>query len=84
MATDRLDRPPRALRAPQQARVAASDQAQPKAEPRGRRFLVVDLNNFASFPTLAVGLLVAALRNRGHRVDVLCPLAHDEIGRAHV
>ncbi len=39
--------------------------------------LIVDLNNFASFPTLAVGLLTAALRNRGHRVQVLCPLAYD-------
>lgn len=43
----------------------------------GLRLLVVDLNNFASFPTLAIGLLVASLRGRGHRVDVLCPLAHD-------
>ena len=41
------------------------------------QILIVDLNNFASFPTLAVGLLTAALRDRGHRVDVLCPLAYD-------
>lgn len=50
------------------------------APPRGQassRFLVVDLNNFASFPTLAVGILVSALRNRGHQVNVLCPLAYD-------
>ncbi len=39
--------------------------------------LFVDLNNFASFPTLAVGILVAALRNAGHRVDLLVPLAYD-------
>lgn len=77
MATERSDRPLRAARALQPARVIVSDRAQPEAAPRGRRFLVVDLNNFASFPTLAVGLLVASLRNRGHRVDVLCPLAHD-------
>lgn len=44
------------------------------------RVLLVDLNNFASFPTLAVGLLVATLRNAGHRVEVLCPLAHDVPG----
>jgi anaerobic magnesium-protoporphyrin IX monomethyl ester cyclase len=44
---------------------------------RSRRVLIVDLNNFASFPTLAIGLLVATLRNAGHRVDVLCPLAYD-------
>jgi radical SAM superfamily enzyme YgiQ (UPF0313 family) len=43
----------------------------------GLRLLIIDLNNFASFPTLAVGVLVAALRGRGHRVEVLCPLAHD-------
>jgi anaerobic magnesium-protoporphyrin IX monomethyl ester cyclase len=42
-----------------------------------RRVLIVDLNNFASFPTLAIGLLTASLRNRGHEVQVLCPLAYD-------
>lgn len=42
-----------------------------------KRILLVDLNNFASFPTLAVGLLVAALRNAGHSVDLLVPLAYD-------
>lgn len=41
------------------------------------RLLIVDLNNFASFPTLAVGILTAALRNRGHQVEVHCPLAYD-------
>lgn len=44
--------------------------------PSVRRILIVDLNNFATFPTLAIGLLVAALRKDGHEVDVLCPLAH--------
>jgi radical SAM superfamily enzyme YgiQ (UPF0313 family) len=44
---------------------------------RALRILVVDLNNFASFPTLAVGILTAALRNRGHQVEVHCPLAYD-------
>ena len=42
-----------------------------------RKILIVDLNNFASFPTLAIGLLVATLRNAGHLVDVVCPLAYD-------
>lgn len=42
-----------------------------------RRVLMVDLNNFTSFPTLAIGLLVAALRNRGNEVQVICPLSHD-------
>lgn len=42
-----------------------------------RRVLIVDLNNFATFPTLTVGVLVAALRQDGHEVQVLCPLAHD-------
>ncbi len=48
----------------------------------GRRVLIVDLNNFASFPTLAIGLLVATLRNSGHVVDVVCPLAYDVAGAA--
>jgi anaerobic magnesium-protoporphyrin IX monomethyl ester cyclase len=44
---------------------------------RSRKALTVDLNNFASFPTLAIGLLTASLRNRGHEVHVICPLAYD-------
>ncbi|MCC5822457.1 MAG: B12-binding domain-containing radical SAM protein [Phycisphaerales bacterium] len=43
----------------------------------GRRVAIVDLNNFATFPTLAVGLLVASLRNAGFEAEVICPLAHD-------
>ena len=41
-----------------------------------RRALIIDLNNFSTFPTLAVGILVAALRDAGVEVRVLCPLAH--------
>lgn len=41
------------------------------------RALIVDLNNFASFPTLAVGILIAAMRNRGHDARLLAPLAYD-------
>ncbi|MEE9396459.1 MAG: radical SAM protein [Methylococcales bacterium] len=43
----------------------------------GTRALIVDLNNFSTFPTLAVGLLVASLRNAGFDAEVLSPLAHD-------
>lgn len=43
----------------------------------GLNLLIIDLNNFASFPTLAIGLLTASLRDRGHGVEVLCPLAFD-------
>ncbi|QMW21474.1 B12-binding domain-containing radical SAM protein [Sandaracinobacteroides saxicola] len=53
-----------------------SGDADAGAFPR-RTVLIVDLNNFASFPTLAVGILVAALRNAGHHVKLLVPLAHD-------
>lgn len=42
-----------------------------------KRVLVVDLNNFSSFPTLAIGLLVASLRNSGCEVRLLSPLAFD-------
>lgn len=41
------------------------------------RIALVDLNNFSTFPTLAVGILVASLRNAGFEAQVLCPLAHD-------
>jgi len=44
---------------------------------QGRDVLLIDLNNFATFPTLAVGILVAAMRNSGHRVRLMCPLSHD-------
>jgi hypothetical protein len=37
--------------------------------------LVVDLNNFARFPTLPVGLMVAVLRAAGIHTRVLSPLA---------
>ncbi|MCU0863052.1 MAG: B12-binding domain-containing radical SAM protein [Planctomycetes bacterium] len=36
--------------------------------------LVVDLNNFARYPTLAVGYLAAVLRRAGHPVTVFSPL----------
>ena len=67
----------RPLRALQPARVGATVPVPPSEASSGLRLLIIDLNNFASFPTLAIGLMVAALRGRGHRVDVLCPLAHD-------
>lgn len=41
------------------------------------RALLVDLNNFASFPALAVGILISGLRNAGHDVRLLSPLAYD-------
>ncbi|HKK31268.1 MAG TPA: radical SAM protein [Alphaproteobacteria bacterium] len=49
--------------------------AAPLNRPR-LRVLIVDLNNFTSFPTLAVGILVAGLRGAGHDVQVICPLAY--------
>ncbi len=44
------------------------------------KILVVDLNNFARFPTLAIGYLTAALRGAGHDVRLFSPLAHGEPG----
>ena len=38
------------------------------------RVLLVDLNNFARFPTIPVGLITAILRQRGHAVSVFSPL----------
>ncbi len=42
---------------------------------RPHRVLLVDLNNFARFPTLSVGLLAALLRAAKHEVSVFSPLA---------
>src|SRR5688572_16763973 len=39
------------------------------------RVLVVDLNNFARYPTLAIGVLVAVLRRAGMAVEVFSPLS---------
>jgi anaerobic magnesium-protoporphyrin IX monomethyl ester cyclase len=36
---------------------------------------IVDLNNFAAYPTISVGLLVAVLRRAGMEVDVFSPLS---------
>lgn len=42
---------------------------------RQPRVLIVDLNNFARYPTISVGLLAAILRNESFIVDVFSPLA---------
>jgi len=39
------------------------------------RVLIVDLNNFARYPTLSVGYLVSVLRTAGFHVDLVSPLA---------
>ena len=49
----------------------------PALQSDGPRVLIVDLNIFANFPTMAIGLLVASMRNAGLNVDVLAPLAFD-------
>ncbi len=50
------------------------------------KVLIVDLNNFAAYPTLAIGSLVASLRKAQIDVEVLCPLSHDipAMEREHV
>jgi anaerobic magnesium-protoporphyrin IX monomethyl ester cyclase len=40
------------------------------------RALLLDLNNFARYPTLAIGYLVSSLRRADVDVEVLCPLSH--------
>ncbi len=59
---------------------SAGEKSLSKVEPLnvlGKKITIVDLNNFATFPTLAIGILVASLRNAGHEVEVICPLAYD-------
>lgn len=40
------------------------------------RILLIDLNNEASFPTLAIGSLASPLLKNGYEVEVFSPLAH--------
>lgn len=40
------------------------------------KILLVDLNNFAHYPSIAVGQLTANLRQHDHEVEVFSPLAH--------
>ena len=40
-----------------------------------KRVLLVDLNNFARYPSIAIGYLTAVLRNGGYHVEVLAPLS---------
>jgi anaerobic magnesium-protoporphyrin IX monomethyl ester cyclase len=44
------------------------------------KVLIVDLNNYARYPTLAIGYLVAPLRSAGFEVELLSPLAHGVTG----
>jgi len=37
--------------------------------------LIVDLNNFAYYPTIALGFMIAVLRGAGYPVEVLSPLS---------
>lgn len=71
-----MQRQVRALR-PARTNLGGSQQVPGTVSTGKFNVLIVDLNNFASFPTLAIGLLTASLRNQGHQVEVLCPLAHD-------
>jgi anaerobic magnesium-protoporphyrin IX monomethyl ester cyclase len=74
-----MDERTRSSRAFRPARQVSSStrEGDPVKNNARRRVLIVDLNNFATFPTLTVGVLVSALRQEGHEVQVLCPLAHD-------
>jgi radical SAM superfamily enzyme YgiQ (UPF0313 family) len=47
----------------------------PRARAGPRRVLLVDLNNFARYPSVAVGTLVAILRRAGVEVEVFSPLS---------
>ena len=37
--------------------------------------LVIDLNNFAAYPTLAIGYIIKTLKNANYQVELLSPLA---------
>lgn len=70
-------RVPRRSARPSKLATARAELAPAPLNRLGLSVLLVDLNNFATFPTLAIGLLVASLRNAGHQVELLSPLAYD-------
>ena len=43
---------------------------------KGKRLILIDLNNEAPFPTLAIGYLSTPLKQAGYQVDVFSPLAY--------
>ena len=62
---------------PARAAFALDTEVELKTTERKLKVALIDLNNFSTFPTLAVGILVASLRNAGHEVEVVVPLAYD-------
>lgn len=72
-----MDDPVRAAQTRAPARPQSDNSLSREETAPGRRVLLIDLNNFSTFPTLAIGLLIASLRGRGHAVELLSPLAHD-------
>lgn len=50
--------------------------ALPMIQSSAPKILIVDLNNFAYYPTIAIGYMVAALRQASFDVEILSPLAH--------
>ena len=68
----------RRVRSPRRPHLNPAGARSDEAASRVRlKVALVDLNNFSTFPTLAVGILVASLRNAGHEVEVVVPLAYD-------
>ena len=52
----------------------------PQDTRRANEILIIDLNNFSRYPTIAVGYLASGLRSAGRSVTVLSPLAHGVSG----
>lgn len=42
------------------------------------KVLILDLNNFATFPTLAVGIIISSLREASFDVELITALSHDK------
>lgn len=76
VTTDRTERLRQRVRRPA-LRVESEPVAPVFAGVAGKNVLIIDLNNLSTFPTLAIGILVATMRNAGHQVRVMCPLSHD-------
>ena len=46
-----------------------------------KKITLIDLNNFAYYPTLSIGYLIAILRKSGLQVELLSPLRQGVIAK---
>ena len=46
-----------------------------------KRITIIDLNNFAFYPTQPIGIISSILRDAGYQVDLISPLNTDVVSK---